>query len=327
MRPPIPLPASLQDRVFSRAEARALGVTDARLRARDITRIAHATYCHRPLTSLSGPAPNESGPAHDVVPQFHREELLRALCRRNPAAWISHVTAAQVYGLLLPARFTGDPRLHLSAVHRAYGAEADPGIRLHRAMAIPETRPCLREIVLSSPARLFADLAACLNLSELVVIGDQLVRFPRPGLEARDEPWTALDALRQSVCAEGQGRIGAPKARQALEKVRVGADSPPETRMRLALQDRGLPEPELQIALDPSDPWSPVGDAGYRKQQLVLQYDGAHHFDAGQQARDQRRNASFEAEGWSVVIANRVDLAEGFQSVVRRVKRLLARER
>lgn len=94
--------------------------------------------------------------------------------------------------------------------------------------------------------------------------------------------------------------------------------------MRLALVEAGLPEPELQIRLDPRDPYSPVGDAGYRDRKIVLQYEGEHHFTAEQQARDQRRNAAFERAVWTVILVNRVDLREGFRSVIARLRCLLA---
>ncbi len=95
--------------------------------------------------------------------------------------------------------------------------------------------------------------------------------------------------------------------------------------MRLALHEAGLPEPELQIQLEPGDRHSPAGDAGYRHERIVIQYDGDHHFSAEQQARDQRRNAQFERAGWTVVMVNRVDLGENFTGMVRRVMSLLER--
>lgn len=317
VRNPKPLPVELRGRVFTRAEALARGVADDRLKARDITRVARATYRHDPLQS-----PTEASDAVGFSPQ--RTELLRAICSRTPGAWVSHVTAAQIYGLMLPKRFDHDSRIHLTGVNRSHYSRDDPHVVLHR---VKEPAADLREIRglrVSSPERLVVELSSRLSLTELIIVGDQLVRRPHSRLESREEPWVSLPVLRRAV-EERRGRRGVPQARRALELVRVGADSPPETRMRLALHDAGLPEPELQIPLDPGDRYSPAGDAGYRHERIVIQYDGDHHFSPEQQARDQRRNAQFERVGWTVVMVNRVDLGENFAGMVRRVMSLLER--
>lgn len=318
MRNPKSLPAELQGRVFTRAEAVGLGVTDARLKARDISRVAHSIYVYERIDKFDLVSPEDL-----VGSSPHRADLLRAICGRTPNVWISHVTAAQVYGLMLPQRFERDERVHLTGVNRSRLGRRDVDIALHRCRELPAELCEVQGVRVSAPERLLLELSSCLNLTEHIVLGDQLVRWPHPGLEPRSEPWARLPALRQAV-EEWRGRRGSPQARRALRRVRVGADSPPETLMRLALEDAGLPEPELQIALDPLDRYSPVGDAGYRDARIVIQYDGVHHFSPDQQARDQRRNACFENEGWIVVMVNRVDLAEGFRGMVRRVRSLLS---
>lgn len=115
--------------------------------------------------------------------------------------------------------------------------------------------------------------------------------------------------------------------RQAAVLARIGADSPAETGLRLALVGDGLPEPELQIRLNPADPFSPEGDMGYRDRRIVLQYEGAHHFTPEQQASDQRRNAAFEASGWTVILVNRVDARQNFAAVRQRLRHLLQNRR
>lgn len=320
MRAPNALPAQLHGRTFSRAEAAALGVRDDRLSARDITRVARATYCHTPAEAgrpeLANIAPEDAAEA--------RLDLLRALCRRSENSWMSHVTAAQLYGLSLPPRLVRDSRVHLSGVNRSYYSDADPGVVAYRAKKLPRDLHEVSGVRVSSPARLFWELSADLSLLEHIVVGDQLVRTPLSGLEQRRHPLVTLDALSEAVTSY-RGRPGAPQVRAALASVRVGADSPPETLLRLALIRAGLPEPELQIQLDPFNAFSPVADLGYRDARLIIQYDGAHHFTAEQQAGDQWRNAQFERDGWSVVLSNRVDLRENFVSTVERVAFLLAR--
>src|SRR4029079_13922230 len=110
------------------------------------------------------------------------------------------------------------------------------------------------------------------------------------------------------------------KARLALDEMRVGADSFPETCLRLALREARLPEPELQLRLSPEDPRSPPADMGYRRYRIAVQYDGAHHLTREQQSRDNRRDEAFRSAGWAYFKANADDLAEGFDSVIARIR-------
>jgi hypothetical protein len=113
---------------------------------------------------------------------------------------------------------------------------------------------------------------------------------------------------------------GVEKARLALDEMRVGADSFPETFLRLALLDAHMPEPELQLRLDPDDPRSPAADLGYRSYRIAVQYDGAHHLSREQQSRDNRRDEHFHSAGWSYFKPNADDLAEDFQGLIARIK-------
>jgi hypothetical protein len=114
---------------------------------------------------------------------------------------------------------------------------------------------------------------------------------------------------------------GVEKARLALEEMRIGADSFPETFLRLALLDAGLPEPELQLRIDPDNDRSPAADMGYRRHRIAIQYDGAHHRTRDQQSRDNRRDAAFVNMGWAYLKANADDLAGGFESIMAGVKK------
>ncbi|WP_427129644.1 hypothetical protein [Pseudarthrobacter sp. S9] len=114
---------------------------------------------------------------------------------------------------------------------------------------------------------------------------------------------------------------GVEKARLALDEMRVGSDSFPETFLRLALLDARLPEPELQLRLDPYDERSPAADLGYRRFRIAIQYDGAHHLTREQQSRDNRRDEAFRGAGWAYFEANADDLADGFEDVISRIKR------
>ena len=174
-------------------------------------------------------------------------------------------------------------------------------------------------IPVTAPPRTWLDLAAVLPLNYLIALGDQIIRIPRQGLEARSEPYAGKEGLRLLI-RQHPNMKGVEKARLALDEMRVGADSFPETFLRLALLDARLPEPELQLRLDPDDERSPAADLGYRRYRIALQYDGAHHLTREQQSRDNRRDEAFRSAGWAYFRVNADDLAEDFQGVVARIK-------
>lgn len=168
----------------------------------------------------------------------------------------------------------------------------------------------------SRPARVFFDLMDRLPEHELVALGDQLVRRPLLGLDTHEEPWETPASLTQLVGAHRKTR-GIVAGRRAAARIRIGADSRPETLLRLAIVDAGLPEPTLQVR--PTRGSVYTGDLGFEEAKIVLQYEGEGHFTAAQQASDQRRNHAFERAGWLVMLANVHDLRGGFTDVVDRL--------
>jgi hypothetical protein len=302
MRPPAALPAHLASAPFTVYEARAATLGHARLRATDLTGAGRLLYL---------PAGWE----------FELRGLARALSAATPGAWISHLTAAILLGLWLPARYRGSRELHLSKPKTLPPVRRE-GVVGHTVLVFADELTLWAGIRMSTPARTWLDLARILPLADLVAVGDQLVRWPRPGLEDRTQPWATLPQLTAMLTRHPKLK-GIVKARQALELVRTGSDSAPETFLRLALTAAGLPEPELQLRIVPGDPCSPAADLGYRRQRLAIQYDGGHHRTREQQSRDNRRDESFNAAGWRYFKFNAEDLADDFRGAIRRVRQAL----
>lgn len=85
-----------------------------------------------------------------------------------------------------------------------------------------------------------------MSIDELVVVADHLIRIPHPEFEGGTEPYATLEEL--AVMLKGhKGTPGIQKAREALILARVGSDSPPETKLRLACGYAGLEEPQLNV--------------------------------------------------------------------------------
>jgi hypothetical protein len=175
---------------------------------------------------------------------------------------------------------------------------------------------------MTTPERTWCDLSSLLRPGQedlLVAAGDYLVTPPWTPY-GRDEPITSVARIQRTLAEAGRFK-GVRLARAALPLVRVGADSVPETLLRLALVNAGLPEPELQVRADPHDRLSPRADLGYQPWRIALQYDGEHHRSKEQQARDARRDAWFQSHGWMVIRVTAADLQDGFAHVITVVKR------
>ncbi|XAS66532.1 hypothetical protein V3C33_13675 [Micrococcaceae bacterium Sec5.7] len=295
-----PLPPSIRLVPFTYAESKALGVPPKRLRANDLSDGGRLVY----------------------LPAGRRLEITeraRVFAAATPDAWVSHQSAATLADLGLPPWMDFESTVHLSKPHHLPRVRRG-GITGHRVHVNPGEVIEIDGIPVSAPPRTWLDLAKELPLKDLIAMGDQLIRMPRPGLEFRSEPHAYKEGLRLLI-RQHPNMKGVEKARLALDEMRVGADSFPETFLRLAMREAHLPEPELQLRLDPQDQWSPAADLGYRRFRIAVQYDGAHHLAREQQSRDNRRDELFLNAGWSYFKVNADDLAEGFENVIVRIKR------
>lgn len=284
---------------------RAHGLSPQRLHRQDIRRLAHGIYLPK------------------VAPEDLRLTTAMALSRTLTSTCLSDATAASYYGFALPGFLGADSFIHLSQPDHLGSSLRRPGVKGHRRRLHDKEVQTFDGVHVTTPARTWFDLACQSTLLEAVQLGDLLVRQPRPRFEKRSHPWCSPAQLTEVVQRTGRVR-GKATARAALELIRVGADSFPETALRLALVQAGLPEPELQIQLNPAQPSSPAADAGYRQWRIIIQYDGESHFTPEQQRRDQNRDNHFTAAGWTLLRFNARDLREGFTSAVAQVRRLIA---
>ncbi|NUR81475.1 MAG: hypothetical protein HOQ21_13650 [Dermatophilaceae bacterium] len=112
----------------------------------------------------------------------------------------------------------------------------------------------------------------------------------------------SLDPLIEALEARRAPR-GKRTLLEALTWVRVGSESPGETRTRLVLVRAGLPEPELNATVYASSGrWLGRPDMRWVKQRLLLEYQGREFHDADEQrAKDEVRFARFSGHGWSVL--------------------------
>ncbi|WP_188667872.1 hypothetical protein [Tersicoccus solisilvae] len=234
----------------------------------------------------------------------------RAATTVMPDAVISHATSAALWGLPLPLGLQRHETIHVThGSGRRTSSAHRRGVTGHIAVLPAGDITRVGGIRVTNPARTFLDLAGTLALDDLIVLGDAIVCChddPFDGLPG--VPLTPLSELRRRVQVVGRRR-GVVAARAALELVRVGADSPPESRLRLMIVRAGLPEPVPNVVIPvPAARRVIQPDLAFREHRLSLQYDGAHHADPRQHARDIERADLTAAAGWIEVRIGAADM-------------------
>lgn len=238
-----PLPEPLDARPFTRAEARAAGVPRHRLESPDVVALGFGVYaragmCHDwPL--------GQRTPGHGLGPL-----ALAALIRHYRGAVVSHATAAHCLSLPVPSVLEREPEIHLTWFDGTASAQRR-GVVGHRSALAHEDRTSRHGIAVTTPARTWIDLCGDRRLHQvdLVVLADAIVNRPwRRG--ERTDGLDALDGLSSAVTRAGAVK-GIRRARIALSRTRVGADSPAETRTRLARSTPGFPNRRPRCPLIP----------------------------------------------------------------------------
>jgi very-short-patch-repair endonuclease len=285
-RPPLDL-----RRPFTRAQARAAGISDGTLRGPRFQRLGHGLYLSRTVT---------------VTPRLRLEAVLLV----HPAsAYASHASAARLYGLPLPVL----PEEHVTVLHRRDRRRVT-WVRHHVATPGMRTR-VVHGVRVSSPVPLFLELAEQLDLVDLVVAGDALVR--RHGVTPEQLVAAARDL---------PGRVGR-LARRAAALVRRDVDSPTESKLRILLVLAGLPEPVVNHTIR----W-PDGqvrfrfDLSYPGVKVLVEYDGRQHRDdLDRWDADLSRRDWLDANGWIVVPVVARGLYRRPDETLARVRDALAR--
>jgi hypothetical protein len=300
VQPRKPLPPVLRTVAFTVAQGRSLGLGEGRMRGGDLERPFHGIRLVRNggLGRASAGSSEDSGCGPTVDADLVRRctALLVAL---PDGAFFSHLTAARLWPVPLPLRRFAEP-VHVSVRTPQYPPRRD-GVIGHRLFAEHVAVVRRSDLPVVDPATLFCQLASSLSLPDLVAVGDALVLRPVFQEWSDERPWVGLDHLSDRV--DGFRGRGKARALIALGMVRQGAESRPETLLRLAMTDAGLPEPEINVDVtDAAGRFIGRGDLVYRQWKVLVEYDGdQHRVDTRQFDRDVQRLEAFAAAGWTVV--------------------------
>lgn len=170
-------------------------------------------------------------------------------------------------------------------------ARGHPGLRVRRDRLAESEIATVDGCRVTSAARTAWDLARRLPLVEAVVAVDSLARVGR---------FPPADLLTRRL-TEPRAR-GCRKLDEVVDLCDCRAESPMETRLRLALVRHGLPRPEAQYRVldEHGFPLARV-DLAYPPAQVAIEYDGVRHLDRQRWSRDRARDTTLAGAGWQTL--------------------------
>jgi len=171
---------------------------------------------------------------------------------------LSHASAARLHGMTLPRRQSAEVRLTA-----AYQWRRGRGYRVAQAtMTAAETEPWLQFRAMSV-ARTLVDCAREWSLTDGVIAVDAALN---------EKKVTRADLV--ETVLSGSHRVGIAQAARVLGLSDGRAESPLETRGRLAILASGLPRPELQVEIHDAAGFVGRVDAWYEDAALAIEFDG-----------------------------------------------------
>lgn len=203
---------------------------------------------------------------------------------------LSHWSAVGIHGLPLPAGLLMVRQVHVTTP-RNVPRPRSRDIVTHHAY-LPAGDVCqVGDFRVTTALRTYVDMASLLRFDDLVAIGDRALAMTG----ATVDELLAVASTRQRY--PGRGR-----ALQALGWLDPGAASPRESHLRVLLRRAQLPLPEVNgLITDAEGGFLAVGDLVFRRQRVIVEYDGAVHAALEQRAKDAARRAVLREHGWIVV--------------------------
>lgn len=305
-RPLRTLPPSLNGTAFLTTDERVRHLGVKRLRAADVDRP------YRGVRSLGLDLETTLGRCRAYEPQLRRGQVF------------SHVTAALIYRMPLPRALEADPVLHVSVPDDQNRPRAR-GVHGHRLRRCDFAAREHGGLPVSDVVSTWCQLASVLSVDDLIAVGDFIVSGEVVPGAAREPPLATItelaDGLRPWV-----GRRGARRLFYAIEYVRSGVDSRPESLLRMLLVRAGLPEPAINLAAFAAK-GARLGrpDLSYPWLLIAFEYEGDHHrTDRNTFRYDIFRHELFEDAGWRVFRVTWDDLHADPEGFLRRVRRAVA---
>jgi hypothetical protein len=231
---------------FTRAQARRAGITDRMLQGKGFVRVYPRVWRRKD---------------HVMSDEDWRTAALLALPSRAYLTGISRIQELGLdFGPRLPVRCVIQGSLHLAFDH----------VFLHRTKRLPP----LDETGVT-PAAAFIFHCARARVIDAIKVGDWLLH---------DHHMTRSELI--ELATTELWRPGAHEALWVVDHLHEGSASLKESELRAVLEFAGLPQPEVNAAIDVGPGRTAIGDLVYERWKVVVEYEGSHH----QQERDQYRS-------------------------------------
>jgi Protein of unknown function (DUF559) len=294
-RMPKRMPRSRLTGPTTRAGATAAGLYLRELRHPQVIRLSRDTYLPRSmLGDLTG-------------------RLRAVLLTSPPGSVVSHLSAADVWGLQIPFRDRDDERVHVT-VPLASRAESRSDRRLYRVPLSVDEVVRRGAVLVTSPARTWRDLAGLLEPPALLAVTDQLLN----GAAGRRD-------LEEQLRSRPTGR-GSARARRVLPVGDPRAESPMESVVRWLVHEAGLPAPDLQYEVrDARGAFVARADLAWPDRKVVVEFDGDVHRERDVFVKDLRRQNRLIAEGWTVLRFTSADVLGRPDEVLAEIRRAVRR--
>lgn len=172
------------------------------------------------------------------------------------------------------------------------------GIRAWSYALADDEVQTLGGVRVTTPERTALDIACLYPQLQAVTAIDALVRATR--LDLADV---------QLLAQRHKGRRRIRRARESLELVDGGAESPQETRIRLMVIEKGFPRPRTQIPVyDDYGKLVAVLDMGWEDLKIALDYEGEHHRSTREEFnKGIRRHDAVTELGWDDIRITTLD--------------------
>ncbi|QDQ98751.1 hypothetical protein [Tomitella fengzijianii] len=207
----------------------------------------------------------------------------------KPSGRCGVVLAGRSAAAFWGAKWIGDDER--GACNSRHAVQALDDVDVYRDRLCEDDILTVRGVAITSPARTAFDLARRIPGDEAVIKVDAMYRT------------RSVHKRQLELYAQSRPRVhGARRASEVIALSAEGADSPQETRMRLAIVRAGFPPPESQIHVRTDDgSFSGYIDLGWRRWRVLLDYEGGGHTERAQLDKDVRRGNALHKDGWNWV--------------------------
>lgn len=268
-----PLPAELRTGPFTRAQARALGVTDRQLDGARFLRLFPRVY---------------RSAGYQMSEADYRHAARLALPGDAHLTGISRIQDLGLdFGPRRPIRFVVDHDLHLTI----------DDIFLHRTKRLPPTDDTGVTVTAA-----FIAYCARARVIDAIKVGDWLLHHGQ---------LTCADV--RTLALSGLWRDGAHEAIWVLDHLDGRSRSLMESETRSILTFVGLPQPELNVAVDVREQVEVIGDLVYGKWRTVVEYEGTQH-------QSEREQYSSDLDRYGLMRAAEVHYVQVTKERIRRPK-------